>query len=172
MTIKLKEKANLLSTQVNLRMEIRISYLMFRLGLEPCCKDNKKIADFYNFCENFFYIWERHLNRISPLVNEFNMVESTKDSKKIYAEIISEQYRKYLQSLQKMEVPVYLKESFKLLLDYVNEKQKYFMFHSDNSIYEETNKIENEDDEREYKLWYDLSEKNKQIENLHKNFDS
>ncbi len=159
-----KEKINLLENQINLKMEIQISYLKLREGLESDKKDieNEKIMDFYYFCEDFFKIWGRYLDRFSPLVNEFNRVGNTEDLKHIYAEILSEQYEKYLQSLQNLKVPVFLSESFGFLLDSIYEKQKYFKFYSNNLIEQEI-KTRNDLEEREYRFWLDLHEKNTQL---------
>jgi len=158
MSIELKEKINILANHINLKIETKISYLRLHKGLELYSKDNENIMDFYLFCENFFNIWERYLDRLFPLINEFNREGHTEDFKQIYLEILSEQYEKYLQSLQNLKVPIFLKESFELYLDFVNEKQKYFEFYNNNFIVKE-NKIENNYDEQEYKFWLDLYEK-------------
>jgi len=172
MSIEIKEKINLLANQVNLKMEIKISYFKLREGLESDGKDNEKIMDFYHFCEGFFNIWGRYLDRLSPLINEFNRAGNTEDFKQIFAEILSEQYEKYLQSLQNLKAPAFLNESFEFLLDSVYEKQKYFKFYNNNFIDKEINKIENDFDGREYKFWLDLYEKNVQIKSLLKEFGS
>lgn len=171
MSVELKEKINILANHINLKMETKISYLRLHKGLQLYSKDNGNIMDFYLFCENFFNIWERYFDRLSPLINEFNREGRTEDFKQIYSEILSEQYEKYLQSLQNLKVPIFLNESFELYLDFVNEKQKYFKFYNNNFIVKE-NKIESDYDEREYKFWLDLYEKNVQIESLLKDFGS
>lgn len=171
MSVELKEKINLLANHINLKMETKISYLRLHKGLGSDGKDIEKIMDFYLFCENFFNIWERYFDRLSPLINEFNKEGHTDDFKQIYAGILSEQYGKYLQSLQNLKVPIFLNESFELFLNFINEKQKYFKFYNNNFIVKE-NKIESDYDEREYKFWLDLYEKNVQIESLLKEFGS
>jgi hypothetical protein len=164
MATGIKEKINLLKNQINLKMEIQISYLKLREGLESDKKDteNEKIMDFYYFCEDFFNIWGRYLDRLSPLINEFNKVGNTEDLKHIYAEILSEQYEKYLQSLQNLKVPAFLKESFEVFLDSVYEKQKYFKFYGNNFIDQEI-KESSDLEEKEYSFWLDLYEKNMQL---------
>ena len=168
MSTMIKEKINLLENQINLKMEIQISYLKLREGLESDKKDteNEMIMDFYYFCEDFFKTWGRYLDRLSPLVNEFNKSGNTEDLKQIYAEILSEQYEKYLQSLQDLKVPAFLSESFEFLLDSVYEKQKYFKFYSNNFKDKEINKIDSDFDEKEYKFWLDLHGKNTQLGSL------
>ena len=162
MSTMIKEKINLLENQINLKMEIRISYLKLREGLESDRKDKEKIMDFYHFCEDFFNIWGRYLERLSPLINEFNKAGNKEDLKQIYAEILSEQYEKYLKSLKSLEVPAFLSESFEFLLDSVYEKQKYFKFYSNNLIEQEI-KARSDLEEREYRFWLDLNEKNTQL---------
>jgi hypothetical protein len=165
MATRIKEKINLLENQINLKMEIRISYLKLREGLESDNKDIEKIMDFYYFCEDFFNIWRRYLDRLSPLINEFNRAGNTEDLKQIYAEILSEQYEKYLQSLQNLKAPAFLTETFEIFLDSVYEKQKYFKFYSNNFIDQEM-KTRSDLEEKEYRFWLDLHEKNMQLGNL------
>lgn len=124
------------------------------------------------FRSSFNCIWRgRYLKRLSPLRNEFYGESYNGYFKQIFAEILSEQYEKYLHTLQKIKVPVFLNKSFKMLLDSVSKKYKYFKFYSD-GFSDSENKIICYSNELEYRFWLDIYEKNMQIKSLFKEFGS
>ena len=57
MTVNLEEKINYLSNELNFKLQIKTSYIMWSLGLEGS-GDTRKAGDFYRFCNDFFSVWE------------------------------------------------------------------------------------------------------------------
>ncbi|MGM0364996.1 MAG: hypothetical protein ACQEP5_00500 [Actinomycetota bacterium] len=161
MTVNLEEKINYLSNELNFKLQIKASYIIWSLGLEGS-GDTRAAGDFYRFCNDFFSVWERYLNRISPLVDEFNRRENARPD---YAEILGKQYEQYLQSLKSLKVPASVSGPFRVFLEWVYAKKNYFNSYSDRAI----GRIEYSDGQ-EYRFWQKLHEKNMEIGGPSKEF--
>ncbi len=151
--LELDKKINHLSQEINFKMEIKASYIIWTFNKQGC---NRQVTDFYRFCNNFCTVWERYFNRIFPLVNEFKKEGSTR---KGYAEILSTQYTNYLESLNSLEVPAFMALHFNLFLDSVSARLGYFSSYSGGMAHE----MVNFPDEQEYRFWFRLYTENKKI---------
>ncbi len=151
----LEKQINYLSEELTFKLEIKASYLLWNMGIESDNGDSE-ITDFYNFCNDFFAVWEKYFKRILPLLSEFNIKE---DLKPVYAEILSRQYGQYLRSLKELSVPESVSPSFSLFIDSVQDRQNYF------NLYTELpqNNADNISDEAEYSFWLKLFKKNMEM---------
>jgi hypothetical protein len=157
MTIDMKQKTNYLADVLKLKMEIKASYLAWSLGTNRTGR-NRKMADFYQFCNNYFCIWERYLERIPPLLEEFGEKEGIRA---IHADILCNQYKKYLDSLRGLRIPANLGQAFKILLDSTSAKKNYFCSYSTGYSHDI-----GYPDKQEYQFWLELYNKSMEIEEL------
>ncbi|MDZ7838807.1 MAG: hypothetical protein U5N58_13225 [Actinomycetota bacterium] len=122
--------------------------------------ENKDSAnEFYEFCDKFFYVWDRYLKRILPLLEDFNQKENTRH---IYAGALYGQYDKYTEELENMYIPRFLSSSFQQFQDSIYIRKEYFRLNSSNKLLPI---VENFSSESEYNFWqqlYAISKKNVQ----------
>jgi hypothetical protein len=154
----------LLENQMDLKWKTRISYLKLSNNTDLSKKNRKNIKNFYDFCKKFFSLWDKYLERISPLISEFNNKKSSLDFKQIYAEIIAEQYEKYFNDLTNLEVPRFMDNSFKLFLNSIKYKREFFYLYSNDSENRNLDKIKSESSLVEEQFWLDIYRKNIEIE--------
>lgn len=149
MKVKLDETTNYLADIMDLKMQVKASYLFWKLGL-GLAENNDSANEFYEFCNNFCYAWDRYLKRILPLLEEFNQKENTRH---IYAEALYRQYDKYAEELENMYIPRFLSSSFQQFQDSIYMRKEYFRLNSNNKLMPI---IENFSDESEYNFWQQL----------------
>ena len=116
----------LLENQLNLKLGTRISYL--KLSDNTILKKENKeyIKNFHDFCKMFFSLLDKYLEGMSSLISQFNSKKSSISFKKIYADIIAEQYGKYLNDLTNLEVPIFMDKLFNLFLNSIKYKRIFF----------------------------------------------
>ncbi|MHB1347226.1 MAG: hypothetical protein ACYCXK_07025 [Candidatus Humimicrobiaceae bacterium] len=154
----------LLEDQLDLKLKTRISGLTATETEFNSKREKENIRNFYNFCKKFFSLWDRYLERISPLLSEFNHKASSPDFKQVYAEIISEQYEKFFKDLANLEIPRQMSGSFKLFLDSIKYKREFYDLYSNDPENKRLDNIKNESILVEEQFWLDIYRKNSEIE--------
>jgi len=154
----------LLENQLNLKLGTRISYL--KLSNNTILKKENKeyIKNFHDFCKMFFSLWNKYLEGMSPLISQFNSKKSSISFKKIYADIIAEQYGKYLNDLTNLEVPIFMDKLFNLFLNSIKYKRIFFNLYSTDPNNKNLDNIKNEANLVEEQFWLDIYRKNSEIE--------
>ena len=153
----------LLENQLDLKLRTRVIYLKSENTILN--KENKEnIKSFYDFCKKFFSLWEKYLERISPLISEFKNKQSSIGSKQIFADIIAEQYGKYLNDLTNLKVQSFLDKAFNLFLNSIKYKRIFFNLYCTNPNNKELDNIKNESKLNEEQFWLEIYRKNLEIE--------
>jgi hypothetical protein len=150
----------LLENNPDLKLKAINSYNNTILGKE----DGENIGYFHDFCKMFLYLWDRHLEIISPFIWEFNNKRSSISFKRLFADIIEEQYREYLNDLINLNVPIFLDKSFNLFLNSVKYKRIFFNIYSADPNNKNLDDIKNESNFAEEQFWLDIYRKNSEIE--------
>jgi len=126
-------------------------------------EDEDAIRYFHDFCKIFLSLWDKHLERISPFIWEFNNKKISISLKKILADIIEEQYGKFLNDLTNLKVPIFIDKLFNLFLNSIKYKRIFFNIYSaDNN--KNLDNIKNESNLAEEQFWLDIYRKNSEIE--------
>lgn len=154
----------LLENQLNLKLGTRISYL--KLSNNTILKKENKeyIKNFHDFCKMFFSLLDKYLEGMSPLISQFNSKKSSISFKKIYADIIAEQYGKYLNDLTNLEVPIFMDKLFNLFLNSIKYKRIFFNLYSTDPNNKNLDNIKNEANLVEEQFWLEIYRKNSEIE--------
>ena len=113
----------------------------------------------------FFSLWDKYLERISPLILQFNSKKTGLYFKEIYAEMIAKQYGKYLNDLAKLEIPLFINESFNLFFNSIKYKSIFFNLYAADPDNKELGYIQDESEILEEKFWIDIYKENAEIEN-------
>ena len=108
--------------------------------------------DFLNFMKIFTEVYYNNYYHLKSLVLEFK--KDRPDLKEVYAELISDKYKKLISEIKKMKPPAFIKPSHKIYLDSL---EKYKMFYCLYNDYTNNNEIleiiENEAVSLENKFW-------------------
>ncbi len=126
-------------------------------------EDGENIRYFHDFCKMFLSLWDKYLERISPFIWEFNNKRSSINFKKLFADIIEEQYGKYLKDLINLNVPIFLDKSFNLFLNSIKYKRIFFNIYSTDPNNKNLENIKNESNLAEEQFWLDIYRKNSEI---------
>ena len=154
----------ILENQLNLKLGTKISYL--KLSNNTILKKENKeyIKNFHDFCKMFFSLWDKYLEGMSPLILQFNSKKSSISFKKIYADIIAEQYGKYLNDLTNLEVPIFMDKLFNIFLNSIKYKRIFFNLYSTDPNNKNLDNIKNEANLVEEQFWLEIYRKNSEIE--------
>jgi len=153
---------SLLEDKLDLKLKISFPKPYNDLSLSK--KNKRSVNEFYNFCKKFFSLWDKYLERITPLIWEFNSQRSSLTLKQMYAEIIAEQYEKYFQDLKDLQVPKLMDNSYKLFLNSLKYKREFYDLYSNDTENKNLDKIKNESILVEEQFWLDVYRKNTEFE--------
>jgi hypothetical protein len=154
----------LLQNQVDLMFRTRISNLKLPDNDFLNEEDKDNIKKFNDFLRMFFSLWDKYLERISPLILQFNSKKTSVYFKEIYAEMIAEQYGKYLNDLAKLEVPLFINKSFNLFFNSIKYKSIFFNLYSVNPDNKDLGDMQGKSEFLEEKFWNDIYKEDAEIE--------
>jgi hypothetical protein len=154
----------LLQNQADLMFRVRISNLKLHENVFLNDEDKDNIRNFNDFLSKFFSLWDKYLERISPLILQFNSKKTSIYFKEIYAEMIAEQYGKYLNDLAELEVPFFLNETFNLFFNSIKYKSIFFNLYAADPDNKDLGYIQDESEILEEKFWLDVYKENAEIE--------
>ena len=155
---------DLLQNQADLMFRARILNLKLLENDFLNEEDKDNIRNFNDFLRMFFSLWDKYLERIGPLILQFNSKKTSIYFKEIYAEMIAEQYGKYLNDLAKLEVPFFINESFNQFFNSIKYKSIFFNLYAADPYNKDLGYIQNESEVLEEKFWLDLYKENEEIE--------
>ena len=145
----------LFQNQANLMFRARILNLKLSENDFLNKEDKDNIKKFNDFLRMFFSLWDKYLERISPLILQFNSKKTSIYFKEIYAEMIAEQYGKYLNDLAKLEVPLFINKSFNLFFNSIKYKSIFFNLYAADPYNKDLDCIQDESKILEEKFWLD-----------------
>jgi hypothetical protein len=154
----------LLENRYDLELRTRVSYLKKENIILSKEKNKENTKNFYDFCKLFFSLWDKYFEKISLLNYQFNSEKTNLYFKIIYAEMIAEQYGKYLNDLVNLEIPCFIDKSFNQFLNSIKFKRIFFNLYSADPDNKDLDNIKDESDSLEEQFWVGVYKENSEIE--------
>ncbi len=85
-----------------------------------------KLKDFYSFTQEFFAVWDYHIEKTDLVLEKFNNSDTGLNEKIKYSQILLEKYRIFKQDLSHIDPPSEASRAYKFALEAINQRILFF----------------------------------------------
>ena len=115
-----------------------------------------KLKEFYDFNQEFFSIWDKHIEGTSEVFDKFNNINTSHSDKIIYSTILIEKYKKFIDDLKRITPPLEASKAYDFSLNAISKRILFFEEFKRGSSMQELSEIGKEANFYETLFWEEI----------------